>query len=255
MKTFLLFFVLALPFSSASYSSRTTCVCLNFTTACSSWSCNSDISEDVKCFDGASLVEKKNFGLVSLKSLQIGDEVRTGQNEYSLVYAFLDRVPNEQTEMLKLCTPNSCLTVSKDHLLFPNRFAGDFKIGDEIETVRGLEKLISIERVKSKDGYFAPATLTGTIVVNDFVASCYAMTTWHTLAHAMFWPLRLWSRFGESNRDSTGMHPYARALYRVSGMSSVSSVSSSNSNSHSNGNADQRVLGMIKDDIQHFLVE
>ena len=69
-----------------------------------------------------------------------------------------------------------------------------------------------------KQGYMAPLTAEGTLIVNNVAASCYATIDSHYVAHAAVAPMRWWyGLFGlakESN-DMIGVHWFARMLYEM----------------------------------------
>jgi hypothetical protein len=77
--------------------------------------------------------------------------------------------------------------------------------------------------VVTADGFFAPVTATGFIVVDDVVASCYAHVanagriSGHRLAHSALAPLRACQRLGipifgeKSQKEST----YIKGLQKV----------------------------------------
>ena len=62
------------------------------------------------------------------------------------------------------------------------------------------EIIIDLSKVMEK-GAYAPLLETGTISVNNLLASCYANTKWHNLAHFAFKPVIKMSNY--FNVDST----------------------------------------------------
>jgi len=104
------------------------------------------------------------------------------------------------------------------------------------------ERVVSIQRTE-RAGMYAPLTVDGTVVVDDVVASCYAILDSHWLAHLAFLPARMvaaartslyslawrlghplqdpssWSaapRRGNEDQPADGIHWYPRLLYAIS---------------------------------------
>lgn len=151
---------------------------------------------------------------------------------YSEVIAFLDRAPREKRQFVRLHTESGrVLTLTPAHLVpIEGRstiFAARVKIGDKILIVDdkndditatnnnnnnielmenilnnkvssdGNQRLIRWDRVIETKlvlemGVFAPLTTEGTLLVDDVIASCYAVIDSQTLAHYSFFPLRMW---------------------------------------------------------------
>jgi hypothetical protein len=69
-----------------------------------------------------------------------------------------------------------------------------------------------------KQGYIAPLTQEGTLIVNNVAASCYATINSHYLAHVVLAPMRWWyNLFGkvhESN-EIIGVHWFPKMLYEI----------------------------------------
>jgi hypothetical protein len=69
-----------------------------------------------------------------------------------------------------------------------------------------------------KQGYIAPLTEEGTLIVNNIAASCYATINSHYVGHAILAPMRWWySVFGMSKESSKviGVHWFAKMLYEM----------------------------------------
>lgn len=62
---------------------------------------------------------------------------------------------------------------------------------DEQQQMQIEEKIRSI-LIEPVEGYAAPLTMSGTILVNDVLASSYAIMESQTLAHAAMAPVRWW---------------------------------------------------------------
>ncbi|CAF1277827.1 unnamed protein product [Adineta steineri] len=69
-----------------------------------------------------------------------------------------------------------------------------------------------------KQGYIAPLTQEGTLIVNNIVASCYATINNHYLAHAALAPMRWWyNLFGKEtiSNENNGIHWFPKMLYAM----------------------------------------
>ena len=146
-----------------------------------------------------------------MESLQVGEEVQVITNNEIVtepVITFIHRQPDVFQQYLKITTfTKKILKITEDHLLFVEKEgeataipARDVTIGDTV-FVRGdlgaLERdaVHNIGHVYEK-GVYAPVTLSGTILVNDVLTSCY----FDVLSH-------------ESSNKAMGI---ARAVYHVS---------------------------------------
>ncbi len=194
----------------------------------------------------------------SLAELKVGDSVltvnRAGQLEFSPVILFLDRDPREARQFYTVKTEaGHKLTLTPSHLLYAN-VDTDGAFGGEIIDNQVEEDFSSFEAVFAKDvregdfvlvqdgrgglkptrivsidigvemGVFAPLTSTGNLVVDNVVASCYAVVDSQTVAHAAFAPFR-WANSLASILPATpltasatsdvpaGVHWYADMLY------------------------------------------
>lgn len=153
-----------------------------------------------------------------LADLKIGENILTydGVNNkfaYSEVIMFLDWDPEENRDFLQLeLASGKTLTVTPSHLLLTIKanisrtiYAEQLKIGDYL-LVRDTNELVvndTLVNVRSvlKRGVYAPLTTTGTVVVDDVVASCYAIIDSQTIAHWAFAPVR----FVSNARDSMNL--------------------------------------------------
>jgi len=133
------------------------------------------------CFSGMMEVETRDLGLVTMKDLSIGDFVRSSSGSFDEVYSFGHRNIKKATEYLQLRTTSTKpLEVSKEHMIgvldegkinfIP---ASSVKIGDTIpSTTEGAAVVKSITSIWRK-GAYAPFTRSGTIIVNNLLASNY----------------------------------------------------------------------------------
>jgi hypothetical protein len=168
------------------------------------------------CFppDAKVLTPDKN---VTMKDLNIGTPVlvmnEKGKLTYSPVIAFLDRSGDAVLKYTTIETEDGTeITLTRSHLIYKANhgnssqlqkpthtqpvFASKIKINDYIFT-RSSEcnevqpsKVVKVTNTK-RAGAYAPLTLEGTIVVDNALASCYAVIDDHRLAHTTLAPLRL----------------------------------------------------------------
>lgn len=161
------------------------------------------------CFSGNSTVLTSTGVHRKLSELQIGEKIltvhpSTNQIVFSPVLLFLDYDPHQKREFLQITLDSKrVLTVTSTHLVVTGTklksrtvFAEKLKIGDlmlvsDSNNRRLLEdRIVKIESVL-RDGVYAPLTSTGTLLVNDVLASCYATVDSQLLAHWAFSPIRL----------------------------------------------------------------
>ena len=132
------------------------------------------------CFSGESLVELKSGMKIPMKYLKKGDVIKTSLKEdYSEVVAWLHKDSDEYTNYLEIATDcGERIVVSHSHVLFKNKtnnkevFAGDLKVGDKLQN----KKIVSIANIV-EEGYYAPITLSGELLVDGFRCSSFALMT------------------------------------------------------------------------------
>lgn len=184
-----------------------TCNCSSISAgACANYVCAASL-QSPSCFAGRSHAILPDGRLKSFSELQIGDMVMTNQNNtFEPVIAFIHANQQAQFNYLAidvfstLSNTSSTLLVSPNHLIFDYdideaRFAGKFHVGDRVQFIHN-NKIIPGEimniRLKQEQGYYAPLTPSGTIVVDGVVASNYASVSNHALAHKMMGLYRWW---------------------------------------------------------------
>jgi hypothetical protein len=134
---------------------------------------NADVDANIKCFSKDATVQVFGKGPMSMKDLQVGDQIFTG-SEYQPVYGFAHHNPNVQAEFVKIQTDqDSSLEVTGGHFVYlqgmssPVR-ADNIKVGDALQGA----KVTSIETVQ-KQGVYAPLTSNGRVQVDGIMASNY----------------------------------------------------------------------------------
>nr|XP_023025611.1 tiggy-winkle hedgehog protein [Leptinotarsa decemlineata] len=209
------------------------------------------------CFPGDSKVLTSSGERRKLSDLQIGEKILaqdTSSNQlvFSEVIAFLDYDPSQKREFLTFTLSSGrTLVVTPTHLVLTGTskkyrtvFAEKIKIGDKLlVSVSNDSKTLvedSVVKVRAvlRTGTYAPLTEAGTLVVDDVVASCYAVVDSQSLAHWSFLPLRfvwnfkhgldrMWKVFthpsvlwsdspyivATSRQTTLGVHWYAKMLY------------------------------------------
>lgn len=219
------------------------------------------------CFPGDSVVTTGYGKKKLMKDLQVGESVLAlsddGLLRPSKVLLFLDRSETTLTKYVTLVTnTGKSITATPTHLVLrwekPERsqirhanpvYAKRVRVNDTLLTVvddnaggRRLrtERVVDVRHTE-KAGLYAPLTVDGTVVVDDVVASCYAVLDNQWLAHLAFLPARMvaaartslygliW-RLGHplssspaDRRDvsdavhpTDGIHWYPRMLYAIS---------------------------------------
>ncbi|KAL2720384.1 sonic hedgehog protein [Vespula squamosa] len=193
---------------------------------CSVKSESSSAGKSGGCFPGKSYVRTEDGRRKRVDEVQLGERIAAmnsqGELIYSEVIAFLDRGPTERRQFVKLFTESGrVLTLTPAHLV-PIKdkstiFAARVGIGDKILVAEKkedssfsiMENILNNEvyarsqrlrwdrvietRLILEKGVFAPLTTEGTLLVDDVIASCYAVIDSQTLAHYSFLPLRIWN--------------------------------------------------------------
>ena len=132
------------------------------------------------CFSGHNMVQVKDKGAVWMKDLRIGDYVEVSGNNFEAIYSFAHYDPTGSSSYLQISTTSAKkpLEMTPNHLLFVHGRgfvpASSVQVGDvllsDVDTLK-----VSVTSIMSKSavGVFAPLTPSGTIVVNDVLASTY----------------------------------------------------------------------------------
>ncbi|XP_041970932.1 indian hedgehog protein [Aricia agestis] len=189
----------------------------------------SSVGTGAGCFPSGAMVYTPH-GPRPIDRVVSGDTVLAaaddGKMTYTEVVTFIDRDPNSTRRFVEVTAENGVtITTTPSHLLllasadgWRESFADNIEIGDVLLT-RGTNDVMRPSRVVRKKtvyrkGAFAPLTKTGTIIVDDALASCYALVGSHSLAHTAMAPLR-WMSSWTSNEVGRGVHWYAKALYNL----------------------------------------
>jgi Hint module len=158
------------------------------------------------CFSADTWTYVVGKGKVIMSNLSIGDVVLDHNLAYTTVTNWLHHDPDLSSKFIKISLHGfDSLTVSADHLLYdPSK--QDFVLAAEASSLQAmsfdatfcdlpLSAKARFEVVTSK-GVFAPLTESGTILVQNIVASCYASperlrsVLSHRSANLAMWPVR-----------------------------------------------------------------
>ncbi|CAF4962167.1 unnamed protein product, partial [Rotaria sp. Silwood1] len=184
------------------------------------------------CFAADSLVTLVNGKQKQIIELQTGDTIlayddKTNNLIPTNVLTMLDYQPKQYAVFKQLTTVSGRqLLLTLSHLL-PTDIHGyvmakNIRVGMNIYVMNddGLLVTETISNVIDvvKQGYIAPLTQQGTLIVNNVAASCYATINNHHLAHVVLAPMRWWyGLFGETKvSDKTiGIHWFPNMLYEM----------------------------------------
>jgi hypothetical protein len=115
-----------------------------------------------------------------MSDLSVGDRVKVADNTFEPVYSFGHKSSEASAEFLQIATEGSNrkpLELSKDHMVVVeggrNVPASMVKRGDKLVTSAG--ELVAVKTIRNvvRKGVYAPFTASGSIIVNDVVASNY----------------------------------------------------------------------------------
>ena len=196
------------------------------------------IEERNSCFPGDATVIVDNGETKTMEQLRVGDKVLTQSTSGNLIYSkvimFMDSKPdaviNNYIE-IETENPKRRIELTKKHLIlksengqnFEATFAENVKAGDIIKALSSngtslVTTMVRKIKLKRNFGAFAPLTEEGTVLVNGIMASCYALTENHKMAHLSFLPWRavtgIFNQFG-NNGVQTGEHWYVHMLRTI----------------------------------------
>ncbi|CAM4833735.1 unnamed protein product [Rotaria magnacalcarata] len=142
-----------------------------------------------------------------LADIQIGDQVLVNRNNTvepitSFIHAKREGLFTFIALQIQSVVSNlsSTILVSANHLIFDYdsgeaRFAGKLRVGDRVQFIDNSEivpgEIVHIQLTK-QEGYYAPLTPSGTIIIDGVVASNYATVSNHALAHQIMGIYRWW---------------------------------------------------------------
>lgn len=152
--------------------------------------------KDEKCFPANATVQLQDGSIKTMATLQVGDSVHVGNDQFSTVFMFSHRLSAEQSKsvFVSLTTDDgTTIQLTANHYLYVNgklAAAETVKIGDKLSSANGDQlEVVSVGSVAA-EGLYNPQTMHGDIVVNGIKTSCYTTAVHPTLAHAALWPIR-----------------------------------------------------------------
>ncbi len=225
--------------SQSYYSYDSTCNCATVSTngnVCLQYNCVSTPRQP-KCFPGRSFVLTENGLIKSLSNLTIGERVLVLNKENKLIYesieGFIHLKRNNLFNFLLIniklddyITTKTSLFISPNHLIFlandthlkSTVFAGQLRPGDHIKYFY-KNQLISAEieniYLTKEEGYYAPLTPSGTIIIDNVLVSNYATVSNHQLAHSVMQIYRWWIYIFGSMENNENIHWILRIIERI----------------------------------------
>ncbi|KTF80548.1 hypothetical protein cypCar_00019553 [Cyprinus carpio] len=206
---------------------------------------NSVAAKSGGCFPGSGTATLADGRRKHIKDLKVGDRVLAADEEGNVILSdfimFMDHDPTTRRQFIVIETsePFTKLTLTAAHLVFTGNassssgmtvtFASNVKPGDTVLVSEGTSKsLKSVTVMRSyteeHKGSYAPVTAHGTIIVDQVLASCYAVIESHKWAHWAFAPVRLshklttWlfpARDSNVTFQEDGIHWYSNLLFHI----------------------------------------
>lgn len=192
------------------------------------------------CFPMNSVVTRKSDGIVQLSQIKVGDEILVAEESvirFDKVIGFLHWSEGIKIEYVRVDYGSGVLTIHKDHMIPIGGLrkgglqyvkASTVVAGDMIRTLwidgTVVESAVRAVSFEEASGMCCPLTISGMIIVDSVVCSCYSSPTGllpidvgHSAVHAVMAPVRFfhsWLKEATSitSKPTPGIHPYARAL-------------------------------------------
>ncbi|KAK9527661.1 hypothetical protein VZT92_014203 [Zoarces viviparus] len=205
---------------------------------------NSVAAKSGGCFPGSSTVTLQDGTEKPVKHLQPGDRVLAADDDGKPIYTdfimFIDQDSTTRRLFYVIETDSGQkITLTAAHLLFVGRnttegermsaiFASQVRSGQKVfvfDSERRRLEPVTVKRIYTQEheGSFAPVTVQGTVVVDQVLASCYAVIEDHDLAHWALAPVRLahwvssllFSSQPRVSAQNDGVHWYSKILYQL----------------------------------------
>ncbi|KAI9518976.1 hypothetical protein NQZ68_032674 [Dissostichus eleginoides] len=204
---------------------------------------NSVAAKSGGCFPGSSTVTLQDGTQKPVKLLQSGDRVLAADAHGNPIYTdfimFIDQDSTTRRLFYVIETESGeKITLTAAHLLFVGQnntentdemsavFASQVQAGQTVfvfdAETRRLEP-VCVKRIFTHEyeGSFAPVTVQGTVVVDQVLASCYAVIQDHDLAHWALAPVRFFYWVNSllfqrpTSAQTDGVHWYSKILFQL----------------------------------------
>ncbi|XP_031148839.1 sonic hedgehog protein A [Sander lucioperca] len=205
---------------------------------------NSVAAKSGGCFPGSSTVTLQDGTKKAVKHLQTGDRVLAADDDGNPIYTdfimFIDQDSTTRRLFYVIETDSGQkITLTAAHLLFVGHntteeermsaiFASQVQSGQKVfvfDAERSRLEPVTVKRIYTEEheGSFAPLTVQGTVVVDQVLASCYAVIEDHDLAHWALAPIRLahwvsswlFRAQPQVSAQNDGVHWYSKILYQL----------------------------------------
>ncbi|CAF1361335.1 unnamed protein product [Rotaria sordida] len=199
---------------------------------------NAYSTEVLACFSGDSSVMLTNGERKQISYLQTGDEILTVDHLKIVpteMVIMLDKQRSKQAQFYTFVTDSDHkISLTGLHLLpiISSNNEINYMAAREVQLSDQLYALVNdhIESspirnitIEIKQGYFAPLTLAGTLLVNDVLASCYASVKSHQWAQISMIPFRWYYRLARfisvndpfDNNRTDGIHWTVQIIYQL----------------------------------------
>jgi len=189
------------------------------------------------CFSSSSTVQTPS-GVIAIQNLRLNDSVLTFTPgvgaHYTEMLGWLDRSTATPNKFLEVYTSNSgFITLSASHVIFrfsktsgalESLYAGQLAVGDQLVQLKdgGSEDIVqAVEVLLIKEvwdsGYWAPLTSSGTLLVDGFLASCYASFP-HDFSQVGFAPVKMFPRLlldDEASQHKDGVREVVKMMKKA----------------------------------------
>ncbi|XP_034001668.1 sonic hedgehog protein A [Trematomus bernacchii] len=204
---------------------------------------NSVAAKSGGCFPGSSTVTLQDGTQKPVKLLQSGDRVLAADAHGNPIYTdfimFIDQDSTTRRLFYVIETESGeKIALTAAHLLFVGQnntentdemsavFASQVQTGQTVfvfDAERRRLEPVCVKRIFTHEyeGSFAPVTVQGTVVVDQVLASCYAVIQDHDLAHWALAPVRFFYWVNSllfqrpTSAQTDGVHWYSKILFQL----------------------------------------
>mmetsp|Transcript_13129 Transcript_13129/g.35358 ORF Transcript_13129/g.35358 Transcript_13129/m.35358 type:complete len:494 (-) Transcript_13129:1280-2761(-) len=156
---------------------------------------DNSVERDASCFPAHAVVQLPGGAQKAMADLDVGDVVLTENGEYSPIFAFSHREQRKSEQFVAISTrAQRKLVLSRGHYVRISgaglRVAGKVRIGDALINAIGERDEVIAVGLERYTGVYSPQTLSGTLIVDGIVASCYTNLVLPSVTRAVAAPLR-----------------------------------------------------------------